>query len=69
VTATSEALFPLTADERVGAIRGTLEAAIEKAQTRADKAAAKVTAAEQELDAFDAAIAAVKAEQQEGGSE
>ncbi len=65
-TETGEALFPLTADERVGAIRAVLEQAIEKAETRADKAAAKVAAAERELAEFDAAIAAVKAEKEEG---
>ncbi len=43
-----------------------LEQAIEKAETRADKAAAKVAAAERELAEFDAAIAAVKAEKEEG---
>jgi hypothetical protein len=67
-TATEEpALFEVTADERIGRIRQTLEGAVAKAETAADKAAAKVAAAEAELEQFDAAIAAVRAEA--GGTE
>ena len=67
-TATDDpALFEVTADERIGRIRQTLEAAVAKAETAADRAQAKVAAAEAELEAFDAAIAAVRAEA-EGGT-
>jgi hypothetical protein len=57
---TDTALFPITAAERVAKARLRLEAALERAERRVEKAQEKVAAAELELEDFDAAILAIR---------